>query len=279
MTPGERYTIRTEAKQANPSNIIISRLYIDGKYNGIHYLHQQKSPRSISYFVNYERNKAYYLKFASTSQFDKKDDGVFKVPFPVNKHPNKQNQFLYGKPGTITAGFFKGIIVDESALLNKPDFEVKQVRTPDNREIGYTTGYDVMDATIQPSTVTKIVDWKPMAVLHLNYRSADWLAKIFPLSSSTQKEMEFSNNNVDMEQPTKIMKIDKTYVEKKKKYNIVYGIPTSCQKIITEKFEKIKKIVEENAEKSIANKDNVSQQKNNLKRNHNKMNNHEKESM
>ncbi|CAG8530649.1 12729_t:CDS:2 [Funneliformis caledonium] len=173
-----------------------------------------------------------------------------------------------------------GIIVDESALLNKPDFEVKQVRTPDNREIGYTTGYDVMDATNQPSTVTKIVDWNPMAVLHLNYRSADWLAKIFPLSSfSTQKEMEFSNNIVNMEQPTKIMKIDKTYVEKKKKYNIVYGIPTSCQKIITEKFEKIKKIVEENAEKSIANKDNVSQQKNNLKRNHNKMNNHEKESM
>ncbi|CAG8502885.1 8775_t:CDS:2 [Funneliformis mosseae] len=44
------------------------------------------------------------------------------LPYPVNKYPNKQNQTSYGRPGTITACFFKGIIVDESALI-KPEFE------------------------------------------------------------------------------------------------------------------------------------------------------------
>jgi hypothetical protein len=122
MTPGERFTIRTEVKQASTSNIIISRLYIDGQFHEVHHLHQQHVSRTISYFVNFERDQVYYFKFASTSQLEKKDDGVFKVPYPVNKYPNKQNQTSYGRPGTITACFFKGIIVDESALI-KPEFE------------------------------------------------------------------------------------------------------------------------------------------------------------
>ncbi|CAG8758789.1 10212_t:CDS:1, partial [Funneliformis caledonium] len=95
------------------------------------------------------------------------------------------------------------IIVDESALI-KPKFEVKQVKvtnTTDNGEIDYTTGYDVVDAKIPMSTVTKIIDMKPIAVLHLNYRSVDWLAKIgFP--------MPILNNNVVMEQPREIIEID-----------------------------------------------------------------------
>ncbi|CAG8512200.1 1088_t:CDS:2 [Funneliformis caledonium] len=91
-----------------------------------------------------------------------------------------QIQNVYGKPGTITACFFKGIIVDESALQNKPEFEVKQVKIKDsadikNKDIGFTTDFDAMDAKIHPSTVTKIIDLNPLAVLHLHYRSGDWL--------------------------------------------------------------------------------------------------------
>ncbi|CAI2181805.1 9447_t:CDS:2, partial [Funneliformis geosporum] len=243
-TQGERYTIRTEAKQANMSNIIISRLYIDGNYYQIQHIHQKESSRTISFFVNYERTKVYYFKFASTSQFDKKD-GVFKVPYPVNKHPNQlnQNQSVYGKPGTITVCFFKGIIVDESDLLNKPEFEVNQVKitASDNKnmDISYITGFDAMDANIPTATVTKIVDMNPIAVLHLNYRSADWLAKIgFPLptlSTNQGKKEEVINRNVVMEQmkeirevqekimeidntneaPKKVSKIEKINVEKK----------------------------------------------------------------
>ncbi|CAG8719256.1 13593_t:CDS:2, partial [Funneliformis mosseae] len=124
MTPGERFTIRTEVKQASTSNIIISRLYIDGQFHEVHHLHQQHVSRTISYFVNFERDQVYYFKFASTSQLEKKDDDP--------------EQLLL---------VFKGIIVDESALI-KPKFEVKQVKvtyTADNGEIDYTTGYDVVD--------------------------------------------------------------------------------------------------------------------------------------
>ncbi|CAI2161810.1 17636_t:CDS:2 [Funneliformis geosporum] len=281
--PGEHYTIRMETTPTDPSEIIISRLYIDGQFDQVHHLHQQQSSRLRSYFVNYERNKAYFFKFASTSEFDKKDDGVFKVPFPVNKQPNKQNhnQKLYGKPGTITVCFFKGIIVDESALLNKPEFEVKPVKITEaenkNMDIGYITGFDVMDAKIPPSTVTRIVDWNPIAVLHLNYRSADWLAKsgfsLPNLSTDQEIKEEVGNNNVVMEQTKEIpevqkeiMEVDKTNLETKKSYqapkvskevektnvekkktNKVYGLPMSFRKIMEYDFktlEKTKKIDE-----------------------------------
>ncbi|CAI2174041.1 18798_t:CDS:2 [Funneliformis geosporum] len=208
ITPGERYTIRAEAKQASPSNIIISRLYIDGQFDQVQLLHQHQSSRIRSYFINHERNKVYFFKFASTSQFDKKDDGVFKVPFPVKKHPNKQSQIIYGKPGIVTVCFFKGIIVDESALQNKPEFEVKQVKIKEtidnnNKDIDFTTSFDAMDAKIQPSIVTKIVNLNPIAVLHLHYRSVDWLTNrgfslpILCTDKVKKEEIVNSNTNED----------------------------------------------------------------------------------
>ncbi|RIA89471.1 hypothetical protein C1645_824789 [Glomus cerebriforme] len=202
VTPGQRYAVRFEAKQANPSNIIISRIYIDGQSDQVQNLHQQTCSRTRSFFCNHERNKVYFFKF---SYFNKKEDitnNNFKVPFPINNKPLTQQQNAYGKPGSITVCFFKGIIVDQNALQNKTEFEIEQVKISDDNkdiEIGYTTGFDVMHAKIQPATVTKIINLKPVAVLHLHYRSVDWFANkrlSLPILNSDQKEDDVINNKI-----------------------------------------------------------------------------------
>ncbi|CAB4489553.1 hypothetical protein RhiirA5_502661 [Rhizophagus irregularis] len=220
ITPGERYTVKFEAKQAKPSNIIISRIFIDGQSDQVQHLHQQSGSRTRSFFCNNERTKVYFFKF---SYFDKIDDlsnnNNFKVPFPIIKKSSIQQQQkknTYGKPGSITVCFFKGIIVDQDALQSKTKFEIKQVKFPEttdikNIEIGYTTGFDAMHAKIQPATVTKIVNLKPIAVLHLHYRSVDWFTNkrlSLPILNFNQEKKDVTNNNENTKESQEIIQVE-----------------------------------------------------------------------
>ncbi len=356
MTPGERYSVRFEAKQASPSNVIISRLYVDGQFDQIQHLHQQPSPRTRSFFCNHERTKVYFFKFSKISPVDKKkDDNVFKVPFPVNKknkppikqpppqqpqqqqpqpsqqqppqpqtqpqsppsqpqqqppqsqpqpqpqqqpqqqppqsqpqpqqqqsqpqppqpqqqpqqqpqpqpqpqQPQKQ-QSVYGKPGSITVCFFKGIIVDQDALQDKPEFEVKQVKIPEttdnkNKGISYTTGFDAMHAKIQPAIVTKIVNLNPIAVLHLHYRSEDWFA---------DKEISLPILNFDKEKEKVVEILNANANEGEKKHDEIAKEPKEPQEILeTENKNSVE-------QKPVENEAIILQQ-NGLKRNHDEMN-------
>ncbi|GES82796.1 glycoside hydrolase family 20 protein [Rhizophagus clarus] len=212
ITPGERYTVRFEAKQAKPSNIIISRIFIDGQTDQVQHLHQQSGSRTRSFFCNNERTKVYFFKFSYFDKPDGKTNNNFKVPFPVKKKSiQQQKKYTYGKPGSITVCFFKGIIVDQNALNSKTKFEIKQVNIPEttdtkNIEINYTTGFDAMHAKIQPATVTKIVSLKPIAVLHLHYRSVDWFANkrlSLPILNFDQEKKNISNNEITKESQIK----------------------------------------------------------------------------
>jgi hypothetical protein len=92
-------------------------------------------------------------------------------------------------------------------LQSRAKFEIKQVKIPEttdikNIEIGYTTGFDAMHAKIQPATVTKIVNLKPIAVLHLHYRSVDWFANkrlSLPILNFDQKTNDIANNEITNE--------------------------------------------------------------------------------
>src|SRR5436190_18158936 len=132
ITPEERYTVRFEAKKTDPSDIIVSRIYIDGQSDQVQHLHQESCSRTRSFFCNYERTKVHFFKFSNTSHFDKNEDTTsnnFKVPFPINNKPSiQQQQNVYGKPGSVTVCFFKGIVVDQNTLQNKEEFEVKQIK-------------------------------------------------------------------------------------------------------------------------------------------------------
>ncbi|GBC12690.2 glycoside hydrolase family 20 protein [Rhizophagus irregularis DAOM 181602=DAOM 197198] len=191
ITPGERYTVKFEAKQAKPSNIIISRIFIDGQSDQVQHLHQQSGSRTRSFFF----------------------------PFPIIKKSSIQQQQkknTYGKPGSITVCFFKGIIVDQDALQSKTKFEIKQVKFPEttdikNIEIGYTTGFDAMHAKIQPATVTKIVNLKPIAVLHLHYRSVDWFTNkrlSLPILNFNQEKKDVTNNNENTKESQEIIQVE-----------------------------------------------------------------------
>ncbi|CAI2179696.1 19785_t:CDS:2 [Funneliformis geosporum] len=145
ITAGEGYKIKIEAKQANPTNVIISRLYIDGRLDPTQLLHQRSSSRTRSLPIN-------FLKSDSS----------------IPKRPKVQNKYQYGKHGSITICFFKGIIVDENSLQH-------QSGLAENEDVDYTTEFDIMNANFQPKTVIKIVNLNPIAELHLHYRPEDWL--------------------------------------------------------------------------------------------------------
>ncbi|CAG8606826.1 1902_t:CDS:2 [Funneliformis mosseae] len=180
INQGECYKIRIEAKQANPSNIIISRLYIDGRSDPTQLFHQRSSSRTRSLSTNF-----------------------FKSSRASSKRLKVQNKNQYGKHGSIAICFFRGVIVDDNSLQNQPGLADRGSDNNENEDFDYTTEFDVKDANIQPATVAKIVNLKPIAELHLHYRSEDWLTNrgfSLPILSDVNGEKEEDVNLITDEE-------------------------------------------------------------------------------
>ncbi|CAG8625280.1 12891_t:CDS:2 [Funneliformis caledonium] len=144
------------------------------------------------------------LNFSETYKQITENDFIRNVDDRASsKRLKVQNKNQYGKHGSIAICFFRGVIVDDNSLQNQPGLADRGSDNNENEDLDYTTEFDVKDANIQPATVAKIVNLKPIAELHLHYRSEDWLTNrgfSLPILSDVNGEKEEDVNLITDEE-------------------------------------------------------------------------------